>query len=364
MLSGIVVHSVEEIVGKQWSEKHGSRDITNVSAAIDTLALEVVCQAAFGMNSVSTILLNYKSIMNASLLKMIGLGRFGGNRILVRASAAIDKVVQEVLQNRPQNLASPEHPAGSLIDLLLSSNMPGDAASDQELDPALSTSASSVHMALSDREIIDNIKIFMFAGHDTSTTTMIWVLFMLALHPQAESRVLAEITTSLQGRTMRELPAHELSWKFFPYLHCVVQETLRLFPPAWTINRSPKYPISLGGFTVPAGMTIMINTLRLHRREDLGWQHPTEFIPERWEVREPHHAKSAFCYLPFGGGPRSCVGQNLAELEILVATCAVLTRYQPIWLGKSSSPQINFFAGSTIRPKDIGSLRLRPRLLI
>ena len=73
----------------------------------------------------------------------------------------------------------------------------------------------------------------------------------------------------------------------------------------------------------------MINTLRLHRRADLGWERPHEFWPERWDTTgsdEAHHSKASFCYMPFGGGPRTCVGQPLAEVEVLAVLSAILKR--------------------------------------
>jgi cytochrome P450 len=108
-----------------------------------------------------------------------------------------------------------------------------------------------------------------------------------------------------------------------PFLQCILKEVLRLYPPAWAINRSPKKDVSLHGHIIPKGTSIMINTLRLHRRgqyfkrldgwaclmsllfafifiADLGWERPLEFIPERWEHEEGHYSKSAFVYVSFG----------------------------------------------------------------
>ena len=105
----------------------------------------------------------------------------------------------------------------------------------------------------------------------------------------------------------------------------------------------------------------MINTLRLHRREDLGWSRPFDFVPERWETEEPHYLKSAFCYMPFGGGPRTCVGQPLAEVEVLAVVSAVLGKFRPVIEKGPRDCEIDFFAGATIRPKNARNLRLLAR---
>ena len=75
------------------------------------------------------------------------------------------------------------------------------------------------------------------------------------------------------------------------------------------------------------GTSIMINTLRLHRREDLGWSRPFDFVPERWETEEPHYLKSAFCYMPFGGGARMCVGSSFAMTEAKIIVVMVLQQF-------------------------------------
>jgi cytochrome P450 len=141
------------------------------------------------------------------------------------------------------------------------------------------------HSKLSDRAIIDNIKIFLFAGHETAATSISWVLYLLALYPEYETRLLEEINSvmgSMEAFTALSDSDVGDRLKRMQLLNAIMKETLRLFPPAWTINRSPKKDLVIGGYSVPKGTSIMINTLRLHRREDLGWKNPLAFDPDRW----------------------------------------------------------------------------------
>jgi cytochrome P450 len=261
-------------------------------------------------------------MMQGILLKMMGGGwLLGANTKIQTAAAALEACAQEVLTAAREN-----------------SNKSSNVSKSPSLLKMLLEAGDDNHTHLSDREIIDNIKIFLFAGHESTATTIIWVLYLLALHPEYLLRTETDAT----------------------FRRCVIKETLRLFPPAWAINRSNKEDMILGGYTFPKGSTIMINTLRLHRREDLGWERPLDFMPQRWdhEQEKPHMMKAACCYMPFGAGPRSCVGQPLAEMEIELVVTYVLENFIPTLVGKGNDTSINFFAGSTIRPKFAHNLRL------
>lgn len=256
----------------------------------------------------------------------------------------------------------------SLIALLVSARQTNEIT-EIALDAESESTHASLHgkSSLTDREIIDNIKVFLFAGHDSTTSTILWILYLLALYPSYQDKVLQEIRE--HGMECRSDRADEAAEKLtleklkqLTFLQCVIKETLRLYPPAWAINRSPKKDLLVGGYVVPKGTSIMINTLRLHRREDLGWEKPFDFVPERWLTEQPCQEKSNFCYMPFGGGPRSCVGQPLAEAELWVVIVKVLSQFESVIVGTVPKDcEIDFFAGSTIRPKNVKNLRLVQR---
>jgi cytochrome P450 len=334
---------------------------------------------------------SYKTILHSAMMKMLGLGWLTSKTTRDQAIAHIDDVAMEVLRN---HRSAPRGPCGSLIALLDASH---SNKNEKEKEEEVGGAAGDGEKALTDREIIDNIKIFLFAGHDSTTSTILWVLFLLAWHPLEQQRARDEVF-ALEG-----LLAAPHSLTELVFLKQVVKETLRLYPPAWSINRAPKRDSELAGYCIPKGTSIMINTLRLHRREDLGWTRPTEFLPSRWapattpaakkeeekgEGKEKgkgedpggrereregdndrdserlHQSKAAFCYLPFGGGPRSCVGQPLAEVEVLVTVALLLQSFSLEIEGRGSKPcnlDIDFFSGATIRPKHIGRLRLVAR---
>jgi cytochrome P450 len=152
-----------------------------------------------------------------------------------------------------------------LIELLLSSTADTTSAGSD----AAATAQSAGGSKLTDQEIIDNIKIFLFAGHDSTASTLLWVLYLLAVHPHYIERIRAE-TSSIDVNSVTGSELYDLLKTRLPFVQNFLKETLRLYPPAWAINRSPKKDLQLNGYSVPKGTSIMINTLRLHRRGEGG----------------------------------------------------------------------------------------------
>jgi cytochrome P450 len=152
-----------------------------------------------------------------------------------------------------------------LIELLLSSTADTTSAGSD----AAATAQTAGGSKLTDQEIIDNIKIFLFAGHDSTASTLLWVLYLLAVHPHYIERIRAE-TSSIDVNSVTGSELYDLLKTRLPFVQNFLKETLRLYPPAWAINRSPKKDLQLNGYSVPKGTSIMINTLRLHRRGEGG----------------------------------------------------------------------------------------------
>lgn len=395
LLIGTVVSTVNETVSKWFNDGKAPDDI---SVTISNLTLEIICRSAFGIegpesqgNINQTIAEAYKTILNSLMLKMLGLGFFGSDKALADAAGQIEKLAQEgmplmliicllfvfdlsysfvqwLVLDSSRAKAQNGMDDSSLIALLVSARQTNEITEiTQDADSEAIQGRLHGKSSLTDREIIDNIKVFLFAGHDSTTSTILWILYLLALHPSYQDKVMQEMRDhNVECRSdSPEEAATKLTLdnlKQLTFSQCIIKETLRLFPPAWAINRSPKQDLVVGGYVIPKGTSIMINTLRLHRREDLGWDKPFDFVPERWLTDQPCHEKSSFCYMPFGGGPRSCVGQPLAEAELWVVVVKILSQFEAVIVGPVPKEcEIDFFAGSTIRPKNVKNLRLVKR---
>jgi pentalenene oxygenase len=210
----------------------------------------------------------------------------------------------------------------------------------------LSTLTHGNGSTLSDADITDQVTNFFIAGFETSAGLLAWALSLLAEHPGIQRRLHAEVDTVLDGgaAAFEHLPRLNLTGR-------IVSETLRLRPPAWIATRVTAADTHLGGHHVPAGTTIVYSPYVLHHRPDV-FPAPEGFDPDRWESPDlsPQHG---YAFIPFGGGPRKCIGDKFAvnEAVLALATIAARWRLEPV-AGHRARPDL----GVTLRPR---GLRLR-----
>jgi cytochrome P450 len=177
---------------------------------------------------------------------------------------------------------------------------------------------------LTDREIRDQVMTLLFAGHDTSTSTISFMLYELARHPGALAKVLEEQDRVLDDRmpTAAELMGGEA----LPELEMVLDETLRLYPAAWVGPRKAVATFEFGGHQVPRDAYVYYSSWASHRLPDV-WPEPEAFVPERFapeaKARLPKGA-----YVPFGGGSRTCIGMRFGQLEIKTIVTLLLQRFR------------------------------------
>jgi cytochrome P450 len=174
----------------------------------------------------------------------------------------------------------------------------------------------------SDREVRDQLMTLMFAGHDTSTSTVSFLLYELARHPQVTARVHEEQDRVLGGRP----PTPEQLERELPELDMAVDETLRLYPPAWIGPRRAVREFEFGGHRVPAGAYVNYCSWASHRLPEV-FPEPEAFIPERF-TRERKAALPKSAYVPFGGGSRICIGKRFGQTEVKLVTTLLLQRHR------------------------------------
>jgi cytochrome P450 len=162
---------------------------------------------------------------------------------------------------------------------------------------------------------------FVIAGQDTTASALAWTWYLLSKHPEVARRVTAEVDSVLGGRAPEFEDLAELG-----YLRMVFQEAMRLYPPAWTFSREAREDDLIGDFEVRKGTTIIIAPCAVHRRPDL-WPDPERFEPERFEP-DRVAARHRFAYIPFGGGPRNCLGARFAEMEALTVLAMVAQAFR------------------------------------
>jgi cytochrome P450 len=170
---------------------------------------------------------------------------------------------------------------------------------------------------LTDDELIGQLFILFFAGHDTTKNAIAWTMFLLAQHP----RILADVRDELRGVLGGDAPTIEQLARL-SLLDRVVKESLRVLPPVPFTGRITAQPTALEGVELPAGVEVILSPYCLHRDPDL-YPEPQRFRPERWEKLAP----SPFEYAPFGAGPRMCIGAGFAGMELKIVLSILLQRF-------------------------------------
>ena len=172
---------------------------------------------------------------------------------------------------------------------------------------------------MSDAELRDNLLTFIVAGHETTALTLAWALYLCAFDPEAQARAREEAEAALGGRAAEGADVERL-----PYIRQICEEALRLYPPAAVFSRTAQAPDRLCGREIRPGDTVMIPAYALHRHR-LLWEAPDAFRPGRFADRK---AVQRFAYLPFGDGPRICIGASFALQEAVIILATLLARFR------------------------------------
>ena len=198
------------------------------------------------------------------------------------------------------------------------------AADTENSTDMLSALASMQETAdLSDDEILSQVQTFIFAGHDTTGLALTYALHLLSTHAAVRDQFYTELDTVLGSSQPTLSTVGDLE-----VVERVLQEALRLYPSIHTIPRVTTTDVTMGGYRIPAGTETHLSVWRLGR-DDRFWETPTEFRPARWAETTPQ--SEGYAYIPFGAGPRQCIGRRFALLEakIVLATIGQQYRLEP-----------------------------------
>ncbi len=219
-------------------------------------------------------------------------------RKMVNSRAVLDEIVFGEISRRRQ---APDPDRRDILSLLLGAR-------------------GELGEAFTDREVRDQVMTLMFAGHDTATSTLTFMMHLLARHPGVLGRICAEQDRVLAGAT----PSVDQLENEMPYLDMVLDEVLRLFPPAWIGPRRAVREFEFGGYTVPRGAYVNYCSWASHRIPEV-FADPEAFIPERF-TRERKAALPRGAYVPFGGGQRICIGKRFGQTEVKLVATKLLQR--------------------------------------
>jgi cytochrome P450 len=176
---------------------------------------------------------------------------------------------------------------------------------------------------MTDEQARDEILTLFLAGHETTANTLNWTWTLLAQNPDAEAKLHAELDSVLQGR-----PATLADLRRMPYTEMVVKESMRLRPPAWSFSREAINATQIAGYDIPAGAVCAVFTYGLHRNPKYWGDDAEVFRPERF-APENEDKIVKYAYLPFGAGPRVCIGNSFAMMEAQLLLATMAQKWQP-----------------------------------
>jgi cytochrome P450 len=242
------------------------------------------------------------------------------NRRLRSALRELESVVYRIIADRRQT----RRDEPDLLSMFLS-------ARDEETGTGMT-----------DRQLRDEIMTMLLAGHETTSLALSWTYYLLSQHPEVERGIADEVDRVVGGARPGFAHVDQLTWT-----RCAIEESLRLYPPAWGFSRLALGDDEIGGYRVPKGSIVFLIPFVIHRRPKL-WPDPDRFDPDRF-TPERESVRPRFAYIPFGGGPRRCIGNQFAMLEAQLIVAAIAQRFR-----------IELLPGQEIRPEPLITLRPTP----
>jgi cytochrome P450 len=201
---------------------------------------------------------------------------------------------------------------------------------------------------MTDKQLRDEVMTLFLAGHETTANAISWAMYLLARSPSVEAKLATELDEVLAGG-----PPSVESLARLPYAAKVVKETIRLYPPVWTLEgRRALNDCVIGGYAIRAG-TVMLLSPWVSHRDPRHFEQADRFEPDRW-TEEFSRQLPRYAYFPFGGGQRLCIGQSFAEMEATLILASIIQRFR---LSTVSDEPIATAPSVTLRPR--GGLPMR-----
>lgn len=324
-LAGVMVAEAER-VGSSWQEGQ----TLDIAAEMRRLTMRIVAKALFGadldaeadeLGAALTTLLEGFRLMLAPFGERLLRLPLPRHRRFRDAGERLHQAVSRIL-NCPR---APTRPSGNLLDLLMKSLTASDPAE-----------------RMTERQVRDEVMTLFIAGHETTANALAWTWYLLSQHPPAEARLHAELDAAVGDG----LPDAATIPKLV-YAGQVLNESLRLYPPAWVIGRQALDDYPVRGYVIPRGSIVFASPWAMHH-DPRYYPDPFKFDPDRW-TPEARAQRPRFAFFPFGAGPRVCIGENFAWTEAILVLATLARRWKPRLLpGQRIVPQPLV----TLRPKN------------
>jgi cytochrome P450 len=239
----------------------------------------------------------------------------------------------------------------SVLDKIFEERRASSVDREDLLSMLMEVKYEDTGQGMDNKQLRDEVMTVFVAGHETTANALSWTLYLLARHNDVLKNCIREIDNVLKGKIPDAGNLQELH-----YLTRVIDESMRLYPPAWVIGRKTIKPDVIGGHRIPAGHNILISPFALHR-DSRFFPDPMRFDPDRFTPEEIKK-RPKFSYIPFGGGPRICIGNNFAMMEMQVVLSMILQKFIP---ENNSTSKVIPEPLITLRPSGGINMRMKER---
>jgi enediyne biosynthesis protein E7 len=310
----------------------GTSEPLDVFEVMSGLTLTIVCKALFGAD-----MLPYKQRVFEAL----------GTAIRLEAQAFYTPGLVFLPTPQRHHLYEARDALYTVVDELIARRKARSRDHENDLlTMLLQARDAETGLGMDDQQLRDEVITLMVAGHETTSGALTWTLLLLSQHPDTEARLREEYTRVLGGQaaTIEDLPQLTLG-------RMVLEESMRLYPPAWIFARSAINEDEIGSYRIPKGAYVLMAPTVTHRHPDF-WEQPDVFDPERFSP-ERSAGRHRFAYFPFGGGPRVCIGNQFALTEAQLILATILPR-----------SQFHLLPGTEVVPEPLITLRPQGKLLM
>lgn len=335
-----MVAPAEEMVEQRWKAKIYSGEPIDVFGEMTTLALNIAARSLFTTdlkNETSNVRSDVKFLLRYTDRRVRAIARVPeqiptpARRRYLKALSSLDSLIYRII--REGRTKSTGDGDANLISLL-------SAIRDDETEAMMP-----------EDEIRDEVLTLLIAGHETSAAALSWSFYLLATHPEVYKDLVNEFDEVLGSRAPTAADFPKLA-----YAQMVFKETMRLYPPIWGLPRIAVEDDEIDGYVIPKETRVLVSPYLTHRDPQL-WSDPEVFDPSRF-AKSSEQNRPRFAYLPFGGGPRQCLGNNFAMMEGVLVLATVAQRYRPKVV---SSALIRPEVAMTLRPRESLPLQFEPR---